>query len=86
LPGARLANRVLVDLSVPRVIDPRVGELDGVRVVTVDDLGDVARQSVSRRLREMPKVEAIAVEEARRSFQRFGARLRRSIEPVPRRA
>jgi glutamyl-tRNA reductase len=82
-PGRR---RVLVDLSVPRVIDPRVGELDGVRVVTVDDLGDVARQSVSRRLREMPKVEAIAVEEARRSFQRFGARLRRSIEPVPRRA
>jgi glutamyl-tRNA reductase len=71
--------RVLVDLSVPRVIDPGAGALEQVRLVSVDDLGDIASQSARRREREVPQAELIASEEGRRAFDRLaGRRVRRS--------
>ena len=66
--------RVLVDLSVPRVIDPAVGRCGQVRLVSVDDLGDVACQSLRRREREVPQAEAIASAEGRRAFERLETR------------
>ena len=82
LRATDLANRngrplFAVDLSVPRAIDPASGEVDGVTLRTVDDLGDIARASLARRVAQIPHVEAIARDEARRAFVQFRARARR---------
>ena len=70
--------RVFVDLSVPRVIDPAVAGIAGVTLVSVDDLGDVVAESTRRRLREVPRAEAIAAEEGARAFSASPARRARS--------
>jgi glutamyl-tRNA reductase len=72
--GAPDRPRVFVDLSVPRVIDAGAASLPGVSLWSVDDLGDVARESLQRRQREVPLVEAIAREEGQRSFREMRAR------------
>jgi glutamyl-tRNA reductase len=64
-----------VDLSMPRALDPAIAALPGVTLRTVDDLGEVVRESVARRRREIPKVERIAYDEAQRAYAQF---LRRS--------
>jgi glutamyl-tRNA reductase len=68
---------VAIDLSVPRAIDPRAADVPGVTLRTVDDLGDIARESLARRAREIPLVEAIVAEEAFRAFRRLSARAAR---------
>lgn len=57
-------NLFLVDLAVPRDVDPRVGELDGVFLYNVDDLAHVADAAVADRRREAEKAAAIVSEEA----------------------
>lgn len=64
-------TRVLVDLSMPRVIEPASANVPGVRLFSVDDLGDIAAQSAKQRAREVPLVEAIARDEARRAYAKF---------------
>ena len=68
---------LLIDLSVPRAIDPDAASIAGVDVRTVDDLGDIARASAIQRAREVPLVEAIAGDEACRAYRRIAARRRR---------
>jgi glutamyl-tRNA reductase len=69
---------VAVDLSVPRVVDPALAGRPGISLHTVDDLGDIVRESTARRLGEVPNVEAIARDEAQRAYDRFRARLERA--------
>ena len=54
---------VMLDLSVPRNVDPAVAALPGVRLFDVDDLQIRLDESLAQRRREMPKVEAIIEEE-----------------------
>jgi glutamyl-tRNA reductase len=61
----------IVDLSVPRVVDPAVSSVADVSLHTVDDLGAVVRESVSRREREIPAVERIVADEALRTYRQF---------------
>jgi glutamyl-tRNA reductase len=61
----------IVDLSVPCVVHPAVAEVAGVRLHSVDDLGDVVRESVRRREREIPAVERIVADEAARAYRQF---------------
>jgi glutamyl-tRNA reductase len=71
----------LVDLSVPRAIDPALAEVPGVTLRTVDDLGDIVRASTSRRLAEVPRVETIVLDEARRAYGQFRERVgRRGVQ------
>jgi len=67
----------IIDLSVPRVVDPAVADLAGVTLRTVDDLGDVVRESVCRREREIPAVERIIADEAARTYRQFVERRNR---------
>jgi glutamyl-tRNA reductase len=60
----------------PRVIDPDAATLPDVTLFSVDDLGDIARQSARRREREVPIVEEIARDEGRRAYTRFQQRRR----------
>jgi glutamyl-tRNA reductase len=43
----------VIDLSVPRNIDPAVGGLDNVSLYNIDDLQAIARQSLQDRQREL---------------------------------
>jgi len=56
-------NLFLVDLAVPRDIDPRIANLDGVFLYNVDDLSKVADAALADRLREAEKATAIVAEE-----------------------
>ncbi len=49
----------LIDIAVPRDVDPRVGDMDNVFLYDVDDLSKVAEENLSARQREAEKAEAI---------------------------
>lgn len=54
----------LIDLAVPRDVEPRVESLDGVFLYNVDDLSKVVSESLASRAREAERAEAIVLEEA----------------------
>ena len=63
---------VLVDLAVPRDIDPAVAALPNVQLFDIDDLRAGLDEALSARQREIPHVEAIITQEVgvwRREFQ-----------------
>jgi glutamyl-tRNA reductase len=61
---AARGNRALflMDLGMPRNIDPSVGKLYNVYVYTLDDLTDIVRQNHSARESEIPRAESIVDE------------------------
>jgi glutamyl-tRNA reductase len=65
---AHIARRarplLLVDLAVPRDVDPTVALLPGCTVRDIDGLADIAEASLVRRFHEVPRAEGIAAEEA----------------------
>lgn len=54
----------LIDLAVPRDVDPGAGDLDGVFLYNVDDLSKVVAESLEGRKREAERAERIVDEEA----------------------
>lgn len=58
----------LIDISVPRSVDPQVSALDGVRVFDIDDLERVVDENLRDRTREAERAETIITEEVR-SFE-----------------
>jgi glutamyl-tRNA reductase len=65
---ARKARRnrslFLIDIAVPRDVDPRVNELDDVYLYDVDDLSQIVARSLEGRAGEAAKAEAIVAAEA----------------------
>lgn len=57
-------SQFLIDLAVPRDIDPRIEKLDGVFLYNVDDLTAQVQESLTARSREAERAEAIVVAEA----------------------
>jgi glutamyl-tRNA reductase len=53
----------LIDISVPRNIDPGINRLDGVYLYDVDDLQEVVDTNVNERRKEAEKAETIITEE-----------------------
>ena len=68
----------LIDLAVPRDVDPAVNELDGCYLYDIDDLEAVVEASLAGRRREAERAEAIVAEEAER-FRAWQA----SLDVVP---
>jgi glutamyl-tRNA reductase len=68
----------LIDLAVPRDVDPAVNEIDGCYLYNIDDLEAVVQASLSSRRREAERAEAIVAAEAER-FRAWQA----SLEVVP---
>jgi len=60
----------LIDLAVPRDIDPAAGEIPGVHLYNIDHLRDITAPDRARRQAEIPRVEAIITEETRRCCHR----------------
>jgi glutamyl-tRNA reductase len=54
----------MVDLAVPRDIDPAVGEIEGVTLVNVDDLEQTVLRNIGLRQGETEQARAIVVEQA----------------------
>ena len=68
----------LIDLAVPRDLDPAIHELDACFLYDIDDLESVVAESLAGRRREAARAEAIVAEEAER-FREWQA----SREVVP---
>lgn len=54
---------ILLDIAVPRDIDPEAGKLDNVFLKDIDDLRAIVDQNLERRKEELPKVKSIITEE-----------------------
>jgi glutamyl-tRNA reductase len=68
----------LIDVAVPRDVDPRVAEVEGCYLYDIDDLEAVVSESLGGRRREAARAEAIVAHEAAR-FHDWQA----SLEVVP---
>ena len=62
------APHFLLDLGVPRNIDPEIGKLEGVRLFTLEDLRNIAGENRHRRLQELNQVERF-IDEAVAAFR-----------------
>jgi len=63
---------LLIDIAVPRDVDPECGELDGVTLYDIDDLQAVVARNLSTRAEEMPQALEIVEEEIRRFARWLG--------------
>jgi glutamyl-tRNA reductase len=67
--GARKARRgrslFLIDIAVPRDVDPKVNKLDNVYLYDVDDLSQIVNESLEGRAAEAARATVITEEEAR---------------------
>jgi len=78
---AKRADRplVLVDLAVPADVEREAGEVRGTKLFDVDDLRAGLDDTMTARLREVPKVEAVVEDEV----EDFGRRYRElEVEPL----
>jgi glutamyl-tRNA reductase len=79
LPARRNRPLVLVDIAVPRDIDPAVAELPNVFLYDIDDLEAVVRENTRNRHQELVVCQEIIAEQAAELMARFET-------PAPRRA
>ncbi len=83
MPGVMRARRhrplFLVDIAVPRDVDPRAGNVDGVFLYDVDDLQEVAQENRRNRLEHVQAAEAI-VEHEVQAFERWRRAL--AVQPT----
>jgi glutamyl-tRNA reductase len=63
LPKRRNKPMFLIDLAVPRNIDPSVNELDGIYLCDMDNLQQTIENNLTERKREADKAEKIIAEE-----------------------
>ena len=73
---AQRANRplLIVDVAVPRDVDPAASELDGVTLLDMDDLRAFADRGLRERRAELDRVRAIIDDELNRYLDYSSAR------------
>lgn len=62
----------MIDIAVPRDIEPACGELDNVYLYDVDDLQQVVADNIAERRREADSAQSIVTEEVERFVQWLG--------------
>lgn len=62
---------VLIDMAVPRDIEPEVSELESIHLISVDDLRDSAQENISTREHALAKVETLIVREAEKFIRQL---------------
>jgi len=72
-------NLLVVDIAVPRDVDPTAGEIDGVTLLDMDDLRAFAEAGIRERQREITAVQAIVDAELDRYVDESTAR---SVAPL----
>jgi glutamyl-tRNA reductase len=78
IPTKRRNPLFLIDIAVPRDVDPGVQQLDGCFLYDIDDLEAVVAETLTSRRREAEQAERLVAEEA----ARFGA-WQLSLDAVP---
>ena len=78
LPARRGRQLLLVDLAVPRDLDPAINELEGCFLYDIDDLEAVVAETITGRRSEAARAEKLVAAEADR-FREWQA----SLEVVP---
>jgi glutamyl-tRNA reductase len=78
LPARKGRPLFLIDLAVPRDLDPAIHELAGCYLYDIDDLEAVVAETLAGRRREAERAESIVAEEADR-FRAWQA----SLDVVP---
>jgi glutamyl-tRNA reductase len=78
LRGRRGRRLLLVDLAVPRDLDPAIRELDGCYLYDIDDLEGIVSETLAGRRREAQRAEALVAVEAEK-FHEWHA----SLDVVP---
>jgi glutamyl-tRNA reductase len=69
---------LIIDIAVPRDIEPTVVEIPGIRLFDIDDLQTIVDDNLEAREKEIPQVEAIAADEAAVFMKWF-----RTLDVVP---
>jgi glutamyl-tRNA reductase len=69
---------LLIDIAVPRDLDPQIRSVEGCRLYDIDELQSLVAESIAARREESHKAEAIVVGE----LERF-ARRQRALEVAP---
>jgi glutamyl-tRNA reductase len=82
LPARRNRPLILVDIAVPRDIDPAVAQLPNVFLYDIDDLEAVVRENTRNREQELAVCQRIISEHAAELMARFETRVPRRT-PVP---
>ena len=78
MPASRTRPLFLIDIAVPRDVDPDAGEIEQVFLYNIDDLQAIVRENLQRRGAEVIRAEQIVDEEV----QKFSS-WQRSREAVP---
>jgi glutamyl-tRNA reductase len=76
--GRRGRQLLLVDLAVPRDLDPAIRDLDGCYLYDIDDLEQIVTETLSSRRREAERAESLVAAEAEK-FHEWHA----SLDVVP---
>jgi glutamyl-tRNA reductase len=61
----------LIDIAVPRNIDPAVNELDNIFLYDIDDLEEVVHSNLRERMKEAERAEALVTEEVDHTMARL---------------
>ena len=78
MPASRTRPLFLIDIAVPRDVDPRAGEIEQVFLYNIDDLQAIVRENLEKRGAEVGRAEQIVEEEVEK-FTTW----QRSREAVP---
>ena len=77
-PASRTRPLFIIDIAVPRDVDPRAAEIEQVFLYNIDDLQAIVRENIQKRGAEVNRAEQIVEEEVRKF-----ATWHRSREAVP---
>jgi glutamyl-tRNA reductase len=67
----RFRSIFLIDLAIPRDIDPQINDIDGVFAYNLDDLNEVIRLNLEKREDELPRARRILTDYLREFHQWF---------------
>lgn len=62
---------LIIDLAVPRDVDPEVKYIKGTSLFCLDDLGFISEKNLEKRTREIPQVEKIIKEEVKNLWSKL---------------
>jgi glutamyl-tRNA reductase len=65
-PARRRGRLFLIDLAVPRDLDPAIGALDGCILYDIDDLAGLVAETLAERNEDITRAELLVAEEAER--------------------
>jgi len=79
LPQRRGRPLIMIDIAVPRDINPDVQELENVYLYNIDHLESIVQENLKLREQELAKCEAIITKRTEALMKRFAPRIRRPV-------